>query len=73
MRGTVENGVCRLCGARADDSQPVPHALPRGTVLHGRYLVGAVLGAGGFGITYIALNIPDGRRVAIKEFLHHHA
>lgn len=69
MRSAVENGVCRLCGARADDNQPVPHALPRGTVLHGRYLVGAVLGAGGFGITYIALSIPDKRRIAIKEFL----
>ena len=69
MRSAVENGVCKLCGGRADEEQPVPHALPRGTVLHGRYLVGAVLGAGGFGITYIALNIPDRRRVAIKEFL----
>ena len=69
MQNAVENGVCRLCGSSVNAPQPVPYALPYGTVLHGCYLVGAVLGAGGFGITYIALNLPEGRRVAIKEYL----
>ncbi len=69
MQNAVENGVCRFCGGTADEKQSVPYALPRGTVLHGCYLLGAVLGAGGFGITYIALHIPSGRRVAVKEFL----
>ena len=69
MQSAVENGVCGLCGGRVDEPQSVPRALQPGTVLHGRYLVGSVLGAGGFGVTYIALNIPSGRRLAIKEFL----
>lgn len=70
MQGAVENGVCTQCGGKAQETkQSVPYALECGTVLHGRYLVGSVLGAGGFGITYIALNIADGRRIAIKEFL----
>jgi serine/threonine protein kinase len=70
MQGAVENGVCLHCGSKAQETeQSVPYALPCGTVLHGRYLIGSVLGAGGFGITYIAMNIPDRRRIAIKEFL----
>lgn len=62
-------GVCSYCGAPAVVSQSVSNALPVGTILHGSYLLGSVLGAGGFGITYIALHIPSGRRVAVKEFL----
>ena len=70
MQGAVENGVCMRCGFKVQDTEKtVPYALPCGTVLHGRYLIGHVLGAGGFGITYNALNIPDRQHVAIKEFL----
>ena len=68
MQNTIENGVCSICGSIAETVQPVPYALPCGTVLHGCYLLGMVLGAGGFGITYIALRLPEGRRVAIKEY-----
>jgi serine/threonine-protein kinase len=42
-------------------------ALPAGTVLHDRYRVEAVLGAGAFGITYRATDTVLGRSVAIKE------
>ena len=47
------------------------HLLPVGTVLDAgtqRYQLGAVRGQGGFGITYIALQLPSLRRVAIKEY-----
>ncbi|MFO0987052.1 MAG: bifunctional serine/threonine-protein kinase/formylglycine-generating enzyme family protein [Alphaproteobacteria bacterium] len=43
-------------------------ALPEGTQLN-VYTLGAVLGAGGFGITYRAIERITDRRVAIKEFL----
>lgn len=69
MQSGVTDGVCSLCGAHHDDAQTVAYALPRGTVLHGRYLVGATLGAGGFGVTYIALDLITEKRLAIKEFL----
>ncbi len=70
MQGAIENGVCMRCGFKTQQTeQSVPYALPCGTVLHGQYLIGLVLGAGGFGITYNALSIADGRHVAIKEFL----
>ena len=70
MQGAIENGVCMRCGYKGQQTEQfVPYALPCGTVLHGQYLIGLVLGAGGFGITYNALSIADGRHVAIKEFL----
>lgn len=51
--------------------KPGINQLPAGTVLDGsglhRYLTGAAIGQGGFGITYIAAEAESGRRVAIKE------
>ena len=47
--------------------------LPVGTVLTGgnglrTYQIGAARGKGGFGITYIALELNSGRRMAVKEY-----
>lgn len=44
------------------------YALPSGTLLSGKYELYSVIGRGGFGITYEAFRIPDGERLAIKEF-----
>ncbi len=43
-------------------------ALPEGTELVGDYRIERALGAGGFGITYLAVEIPLARRVTIKEY-----
>lgn len=43
-------------------------ALPEGTELVGDYRIMRVLGAGGFGITYLAEEIALGRLVTIKEY-----
>jgi serine/threonine protein kinase len=55
-----------MTGSLQDD---LPHALPPGTRLQqGRFVLGAVLGWGGFGITYHAQETPDSHSVAVKEF-----
>ncbi len=67
LRGTVRNGICPVCGARAEEKRP-PSALPLGVKLQsGRYLVGRVLGAGGYGITYTAWDLVQNRHLALKE------
>lgn len=43
------------------------HQLPEGTLLDERYLVQEVLGEGGFGITYAAVNQRIRLKVAVKE------
>jgi Protein kinase domain len=42
--------------------------LPKDTELRGRYRVETVLGAGGFGITYVGLDLHLNRAIAIKEY-----
>ncbi len=44
------------------------NALPNGYAFEG-YRIEGVLGAGGFGITYLATETAVDRQVAIKEFL----
>ena len=44
------------------------HLQPNTTLQGGKYRIGRVLGQGGFGITYLAVQISLQRKVAIKEF-----
>ena len=69
MHPDSSGGVCVHCGSRKGFAQEPAFALPAGSILHGRYLVGAVLGNGGFGITYIGYDLKEDPRVAIKEYL----
>ena len=63
-------GPCPYCGFDlAENERKFPVALRAGTVLDGRYIVGRVLGQGGFGITYLALDTQLNAKVAIKEFM----
>lgn len=63
-------GPCPRCGwDPAAGREKYPLALPCGSILAGRYLVGRALGQGGFGITYVARDLVADCLVAIKEYL----
>lgn len=61
---------CEFCGHSLNNvnEKKYPQALVPGSILHGEYIIGRVLGQGGFGITYIAQNYTTKELVAIKEF-----
>ena len=67
MKMKEAGGICPYCGSEGGVLNE-DHQLPVGTILKEQYLIGKVLGQGGFGITYIGwdryLEIP----VAIKEY-----
>lgn len=59
--------ICEHCGSPGNLNNE-PHQLPVGTVLRGQYMVGRVLGQGGFGITYLGWDAYLEAPVAIKEY-----
>ena len=64
------SGPCPHCGFDlTENEKKYPVALRAGTVLNDRYIVGRVLGQGGFGITYLAWDTQLEAKVAIKEFM----
>lgn len=67
MKQTPTGEPCIHCGA-TENIENLPHQLPVGTILDGQFLVGKVLGQGGFGITYLGLDTHLNRKVAIKEY-----
>ena len=66
---TADSDTCPHCGKNIHYVGSPSH-LPAGYVVSGRhpYVLGAALGQGGFGITYIALDMVTNERVAIKEY-----
>ena len=67
MQERGPSGKCVHCGFDITEYCVKPHHLEPFTILNGRYLLGRVLGEGGFGITYSALDLVKEERVAIKE------
>ena len=67
MEPSQEN-PCSRCGFDSRSPSGMEYALPLNTILAGKYVVGRVLGQGGFGITYIGWDLALERKVAIKEY-----
>lgn len=64
----TEFDVCPHCGYVQNTPPKEAYQIVPGTTLHERYLVGRVLGSGGFGITYIGYDLILAKKVAIKEY-----
>lgn len=66
---TIEEGAqfCPHCGQSTQDASAPHHLLP-GTILNAKYFVGNVIGEGGFGITYVGLDLTLQLKIAVKEF-----
>lgn len=62
------SGICGWCGYSPDKETTVYTGLPAYELVGGRYLIGRILGKGGFGITYAALDTKTGKKLCIKEF-----
>ncbi len=66
-----QNKVCPLCGYDLEkdiERRRLKKALPPMYRIANKYVFGKMLGAGGFGITYLGKDESDGKLVAIKEF-----
>ena len=64
----ADQKFCPECGRPYGSVNMESFALKPGTILDGKYLVGEMLGQGGFGITYIGFDLLLEQKVAIKEY-----
>lgn len=75
------NVLCKSCFTKKGDAQVCPNCgfdgkeesgptlyLQPGNILENKYMIGRVLGQGGFGITYLAWDINLNVKLAIKEY-----
>ncbi|MCM1026235.1 MAG: PASTA domain-containing protein [Roseburia sp.] len=61
--------ICPHCGYEVGTPPREAYHMIPGTLLADRYLIGSVLGFGGFGVTYIGWDRILERKVAVKEYL----
>lgn len=64
----IKSEPCPNCGYSKKTSATDADTLPCRTKLAKKYLVGGVIGRGGFGITYLALDIKSDKILVIKEY-----
>ena len=64
----ISSEPCPACGYTKAGYLNDPSVLPCGSILVGRYIIGRVIGKGGFGVTYLAYDSKMDRKIAIKEF-----
>lgn len=60
--------ICPFCGSDPKSADIPPYHLQPFSILAGKYLLGMAIGQGGFGITYIGMDLNLEMRVAIKEY-----
>lgn len=68
MKEKPSEGICPYCHFDLNQYEHMEHRLSPQTILNGKYILGKALGEGGFGITYIGLDLNLQIVVAIKEY-----
>ena len=63
------DSFCMKCGWDLSKDGQTENSLPSFTLLNEQYLIGRILGQGGFGITYKAYDTFKNQPVAIKEYM----
>lgn len=69
FQGDIGTGRCTRCGFSRQEEKQNPMRLPELSFLGNRYLIGRILGYGGFGITYKAFDVLNQCVCAVKEFV----
>lgn len=64
----TDEAVCHSCGFDIANYVEKPNCLKPFTVLENKYMIGRVIGMGGFGITYIGWDLNLQTYIAIKEY-----
>ncbi len=64
----IASEPCSHCGYSAGKGSSDHIVLPCGSLLKGRYYIGRIMGKGGFGITYLAYDSQENKKVAVKEY-----
>lgn len=64
----INETVCPYCGCDSSKIEYHSYALNGGTLLRSRYVIGKVIGIGGFGITYLCYDTQCGKVIAVKEY-----
>lgn len=64
----IKKEPCKCCGFSRENCVQGNMTLPVGSILMGNFLIGRVLGKGGFGITYQAYDVKLNRIIAVKEY-----
>jgi len=68
MNDKAPEQPCQVCRTQNQPHSDSPLYLRRGTIVNNQYLLGRVLGHGGFGITYLGRDLNLAMKVAVKEF-----
>lgn len=67
----ISDDICPYCKKTQSIQPQTEYKLPPGTIIAGRYIIGADIGEGGFGITYLAYDNKLDTRCAVKEYYPH--
>jgi serine/threonine protein kinase len=68
MADTNAAAVCPYCAYAYNTPAESFVQLPSRTIANGKFVLGKVLGQGGFGITYLAYDLETNQKLAIKEY-----